>query len=155
MTNNILHIYLLGDLLISRGSEPVAALNSARAQSLLAYLVLHAGLPQSRRHLAFLLWPDSSDEQARSNLRKLIHDLRRALPDADRASGLPALPATGAGRATAALSDADRDLPGSRSVSAGAEHAERVRRGTRGLQPAGGDVPGGDGDHRPRPCESY
>ncbi len=84
MTDNILHIYLLGDLRITRGDEPVPAINSARAQSLLAYLVLHAGLPQSRRHLAFLLWPDSSDAQARSNLRKLLHDLRRALPDVDR-----------------------------------------------------------------------
>src|SRR5512141_1156924 len=78
-----LRICLLGDLTIMRGNEPVPSISSIRAQSLLAYLVLHAGIPQSRRHLAFLLWPDSSDEQSRSNLRKLLHDLRRALPEVD------------------------------------------------------------------------
>ncbi|MBI4788394.1 MAG: hypothetical protein HY782_15285, partial [Chloroflexi bacterium] len=80
----LLHIHLLGDLRVTRGAEPVPAITSVRAQSLLAYLVLRAGVPQSRRHLAFLLWPDSSDEQSRSNLRKLLHDLRRALPDVER-----------------------------------------------------------------------
>ena len=31
-----------------------------------------------------MLWPDSSEAQARTNLRHVLHDLRRALPDADR-----------------------------------------------------------------------
>jgi len=30
------------------------------------------------------LWPDSSESQARTNLRQLLHHLRAALPDADR-----------------------------------------------------------------------
>jgi hypothetical protein len=33
--------------------------------------------------LAFLLWPDSAEGQAHTNLRKVLHNLRRALPDAD------------------------------------------------------------------------
>src|SRR5439155_15661346 len=37
-----------------------------------------------RQHLAFLLWPDSIEAQARTNLRHLLHLLRRALPEADR-----------------------------------------------------------------------
>ena len=37
-----------------------------------------------RQRLAFLLWPDSTEAQARTNLRKVLHTLRRALPDADR-----------------------------------------------------------------------
>ena len=49
-------------------------------QSLLAYLVLHGDAAQSREHLAFLLWPESSESQARTNLRQLLHHLRRALP---------------------------------------------------------------------------
>ena len=36
-----------------------------------------------RQQLAFLFWPDSVEEQARTNLRNLWHRLRRALPDAD------------------------------------------------------------------------
>ena len=34
--------------------------------------------------MAFLLWPDSSEAQARTNLRHVLHTLRRSLPDADR-----------------------------------------------------------------------
>src|ERR1700747_3162877 len=49
-------------------------------QSLLAYVALHGDAPQSREHLAYLLWPESSEAQARTNLRQLLHNLRRALP---------------------------------------------------------------------------
>ena len=59
-------------------------LGSARAESLLAYLLLHREAPQPRQRLAFLLWPDSTEPQARTNLRHLLHNLRRALPDPDR-----------------------------------------------------------------------
>ena len=57
----------------------VSGINTNRLQSLLAYLVLHDS-PQSREQLAFRLWPESSDAQARTNLRQLLHNLRRALP---------------------------------------------------------------------------
>ena len=56
-------------------------INSPRLQSLLAYLLLHQG-PQSRQQLAYLFWPDSTDKQARTNLRGLLHQLRQRLPDA-------------------------------------------------------------------------
>ncbi|MCX6032223.1 MAG: AAA family ATPase [Chloroflexi bacterium] len=61
----------------------MTAVTTARAQSLLAYLLLHRAAPQSRRHLAFTLWPDSSEGQARTNLRNLLHSLRQSLPQAD------------------------------------------------------------------------
>lgn len=61
--------------------EPLR-LNSPRLHSLLAYLLLHEG-PQSRQQLAFALWPESAEGQARTNLRKLLLQLRRALPNAD------------------------------------------------------------------------
>ena len=38
---------------------------------------------QHRSRLAFELWPDSEERQARTNLRKLLHDFRRSLPDID------------------------------------------------------------------------
>src|SRR5205814_1197101 len=62
---------------------PIAAVNTPRLQSLLAYLVLRRGVPQARQSLAFLLWPESSEAQARTNLRTLLHRLRAALPGAD------------------------------------------------------------------------
>ena len=99
-----LHIHLLGDFLLVSGDTPVTTVNVARLQSLLAYLVLHRTAPQDRSHLAFLLWPDSDEDQAHSNLRKLLHQLRQALQalphsehflHADRHSlqWLPSLPA--------------------------------------------------------------
>ncbi|CAL9619281.1 hypothetical protein SUDANB176_05807 [Streptomyces sp. enrichment culture] len=57
---------------------------SARAESLLGYLVLHRDEPQPRGRLAGLLWPESSEAQARTNLRHLLHTLRGAVPDVDR-----------------------------------------------------------------------
>ena len=53
-----------------------------RVQSLLAYLVLNRSAPQDRSHLAFLLWPDSTEAQAHTNLRQLLYHLRQSLPDA-------------------------------------------------------------------------
>lgn len=75
---------LLGSMDLRLGDEPLAPLESARVESLLAHLLLHRGAPQLRQRLAFLLWPDSTEAQARTNLRKVLHNLRRTLPDADR-----------------------------------------------------------------------
>ena len=75
-----IRIELLGTLRFLVGEQPLASVNTNRLQSLLAFLVLHAGAVQSREHLAFRLWPESSESQARTNLRQLLHHLRRALP---------------------------------------------------------------------------
>jgi predicted ATPase len=75
-----LHISLLGNFCVFDGDTPLTTLNTPRLQSLLAYLVLHRHAPQSRSHLAFCLWPDSTEAQARTNLRHLIHQLRQTLP---------------------------------------------------------------------------
>ena len=77
-----LHVELLGNFHITYGDAPVTTINSPRLQALLAYLILHRDAPQLRRHLAFLFWPDSSERQARTNLRHLLHALHHALPDA-------------------------------------------------------------------------
>jgi DNA-binding SARP family transcriptional activator/tetratricopeptide (TPR) repeat protein len=79
----MLSVSLLGDFRIRHDELPVAGVDSPRLQSLLAYLLLHRDAPQSRAHLAFLFWPDTGEDQARTNLRNLLHHLRRALPDAD------------------------------------------------------------------------
>ncbi len=79
-----LHIHLLGDFRLVSGDAPVTTVIVPRIQSLLAYLVLHRDAPQDRSHLAFLLWPDSTEAQAHTNLRKLLHHLRQSLPDTDQ-----------------------------------------------------------------------
>jgi DNA-binding SARP family transcriptional activator/predicted ATPase len=78
-----LHLQLLGDFRLDYDGGPFTGVNSPRLQSLLAYLVLHAQAPQSRQHLAFLLWPESTEAQARTNLRQLLYNLRRTLPEPD------------------------------------------------------------------------
>ncbi len=78
-----LHLHLLGDFLLVSGDTPVTTVTVPRLKSLLAYLLLHRNAPQDRSHLAFLLWPDSTEAQAHTNLRKLLHQLRQAFPDVD------------------------------------------------------------------------
>ncbi|MBP1693575.1 MAG: Adenylate/guanylate cyclase (modular protein) [Chloroflexi bacterium] len=47
------------------------------AQALFAYLLINAGKMHRREQLAGLLWPDSSEENARSNLRHELWRLRK------------------------------------------------------------------------------
>ena len=80
-----LRIQLLGQFTVTSEADGfVVSVNHARLQELLAYLLLHRNAPVSRQQLAFIFWPDSTEEQARTNLRNLWHRLRRTLPDADR-----------------------------------------------------------------------
>ena len=83
----MLNIRLLGGWQLEHGSIQEGSPPSPRLQALLAYLLLHQDAPQSRAHLAYLLWPDSEEAQARTNLRQALHYLRRWLPDADRFVG--------------------------------------------------------------------
>ncbi len=79
-----LHIRLLSVFHLAYDEVAISAINGARLQSFFAYLVLHREAPHQRRDLAFLFWPDSTETQAHTNLRKLLYELRRALPDVDR-----------------------------------------------------------------------
>jgi DNA-binding SARP family transcriptional activator len=85
-----LHMQLLGGFQLISGDIPLSTVDLPRLQSLLVYLVLHRDTPLTRQHLAFQLWPDSTEAQARSNLRTLVSRLRIALPHAD--AFLPADP---------------------------------------------------------------
>src|SRR3989440_12713360 len=80
MTLPTLHLRLLGDFSLIYDDRQVTSLNTMRMQSLLAYLVLHRDVPQQRQHLAFLFWPETTEAQARNNLRQLLHQLRQTLP---------------------------------------------------------------------------
>ena len=80
----MLAVRLLGKLDLRLDDRPLPPLRSARAESVLAYLLLNRDAPQPREQIAFRLWPDSTEPQARTNLRHVLHDLRRQLPGADR-----------------------------------------------------------------------
>ncbi|MBO0690985.1 MAG: hypothetical protein J2P40_15635, partial [Candidatus Dormibacteraeota bacterium] len=79
-----LRIRLLGEPSLQSGAGPLPPFDSVRVTSLLAYLLVNRHASQPRQRVAFLLWPDSTEPQALTNLRHLLHTLRRALPDADR-----------------------------------------------------------------------
>ncbi len=78
-------LHLFGDFRLVMGETPVMTMDLPRVQSLLTYLVLHRHAPQSRTQLAYVFWPDSTESQAHTNLRNLLHKLRRVLPNVDSA----------------------------------------------------------------------
>jgi DNA-binding SARP family transcriptional activator len=75
-----LEVRLLGAVEVILDGRRLGAFNSLRLQRFLALITLRRYL-QHRSRLAFELWPDSTERQARTNLRKLLHDFRHALPD--------------------------------------------------------------------------
>ena len=78
-----LELKLLGDYAVTAAGTPVPGLNAPRLQELITYLVVHHGVPQPRARIAFLFWPDTSDSQAQTNLRQLLHAVRQRLPAAE------------------------------------------------------------------------
>lgn len=76
-------VHLLGEVEVRRDDGRSMPVSSGRVALLLAYLLVNRS-PQPRKRLAGLLWPDSTDSQARTNLRHLLHELKRMVPDIDR-----------------------------------------------------------------------
>ena len=77
-----LEVRFLGAVEIILDGRRLRAFNSLRLQRFLALIALRRD-PQHRSRLAFEIWPDSDERQARTNLRKLLHDFRHSLPDID------------------------------------------------------------------------
>ncbi len=77
----MLHVSLLGEQTIVDDRSGRARRPSSRALALVAFLVWHAGSFQPRQLIAGLFWPDSTDAQALTNLRRELHHLRQALGD--------------------------------------------------------------------------
>ncbi len=71
---------LLGEQAIT-GAGTGARARSSRAVALVAFLAAHASSPQPRQRIAGLFWPDSTDAQALTNLRRELHQLRQVLAD--------------------------------------------------------------------------
>lgn len=80
----ILQIKLLSGFDLFYDGKSLTGAITERLQSLLTYLILNRHAPQSRQRLALLFWTDSSNSQARTNLRRTIHDLRRILPNVEQ-----------------------------------------------------------------------
>jgi DNA-binding SARP family transcriptional activator/tetratricopeptide (TPR) repeat protein len=77
----MLQVALLGERTVSDAATGRVRSRSARTTALIAYLALHAGMPQPRGQLAATFWPESAEQQALTNLRRELHQLRRTLGD--------------------------------------------------------------------------
>lgn len=84
VTTEVLHIQFLGGCYISRNGVALPNIDTTRLQAFLCYLLVYAQKPQPRQQIALVLWSDSTEAQARTNLRKYLHHLRHALHDVER-----------------------------------------------------------------------
>jgi len=76
-----LAIHLLGPYHVSLDGEPLSGFESDKVRALLAYLAVESDHPHRREALAGLLWPNSPESTARTNLRSALANLRDVIGD--------------------------------------------------------------------------
>ncbi len=77
----MVHVRILGEQAVTDSATGSILTRSPRTVALIAFLATHAGSPQPRQRIAALFWPDSTDAQALTNLRRELHHLRQTLGD--------------------------------------------------------------------------
>lgn len=75
----MLRIQLLGGLHISLNGMPMTGFVSSKAQALFCYVTLNHHQPHLRATLASMFWGEMPDEDAATNLRQAIANLKRLL----------------------------------------------------------------------------
>jgi WD40 repeat protein/DNA-binding SARP family transcriptional activator len=75
--NMALELRLFGQFAVRWNGQPIE-ISSRPAQSLFAYLVLHPTIAYRREKLAGLIWPETTDENSRRNLRQALWHIRKA-----------------------------------------------------------------------------
>jgi predicted ATPase/DNA-binding SARP family transcriptional activator len=76
----------LGQFEVRRDGQ-IVQIPSRPAQSLLAYLALNRAVHHRREKLAGLLWPDSTEANARANLRAALWRLRKSVEEGEDPAG--------------------------------------------------------------------
>ncbi len=76
---------LFGAFQASIGEDAVT-FRTLKVQALFIYLVVESPRPHAREALMTLLWPDLPLESAQVNLRQIVYQLRKAIPDSDSRS---------------------------------------------------------------------
>ena len=76
-----LSVYLLGTMQVNLDGTSLTGFESDKERAFLAYLVEESQRPHHREKLAWLLWPEHTEAAARSNLRRVLCNLRRLLGD--------------------------------------------------------------------------
>jgi len=75
-----LRIHLLGQPRFSWRGEAYPFHSRPRSLALVAFLLLHRGAHITRDALAFTLWPEDTEEEARGKLRRHLYQANSALP---------------------------------------------------------------------------
>jgi DNA-binding SARP family transcriptional activator/tetratricopeptide (TPR) repeat protein len=75
-----LELSLFGTLVARQDGRVLPLRLPQQAIRLFAFLLLHRDRPLAREHVAFTLWPDDDEADARANLRRKLHLIVRALP---------------------------------------------------------------------------
>lgn len=76
---DVIRIRLFGGLGVLRGNAPLPGIPTAKARSLLAYLVLHGGRVVHRDVVCGALWGEQTDADARKALRTALWRIRTVL----------------------------------------------------------------------------
>jgi predicted ATPase/DNA-binding SARP family transcriptional activator len=82
-----LTLSLLGPLEVASGSRSLTTFRSNKARALLIYLAVENERPLLREHLMTLLWPETPRESAQTNLRQVLYQLRKMIPELPSSDG--------------------------------------------------------------------
>lgn len=74
---------VLGGFVFNQDGGDVKGLHAERLMLFLSYLLVNYNITPTRKQISFLFWADSTEEQARTNLRNILHHLRKVLPELD------------------------------------------------------------------------
>ncbi|MFN2528639.1 MAG: AAA family ATPase [Candidatus Baltobacteraceae bacterium] len=76
----LLRVEMLGPARVLYGGDLYPYKAPPKCLPLMGYLLLHRNAALSRESLAYSMWPDHTEQQARANLRRHLHRLAQALP---------------------------------------------------------------------------
>ncbi len=77
----MLRLDLFGTLRLWRDDSPLELATPPKTLHLLAYLLIHRHTGLTRNQVAFALWPDRPEAEARGQLRRYLYRLRQLLPE--------------------------------------------------------------------------
>lgn len=78
-----LRFSLFGRFNVQRNAQDLSGLEAQKVQELLCYILLYHECPHPRDKLSDLLWPKSSNTQAKQYLRQTLYQLQSALENND------------------------------------------------------------------------
>ena len=76
-----LTVHLLGQFQVLLNGKAITHFATDKVRALLAYLAIENQYPHRREKLATLFWPEKSESEARTNLRRALADLRTNIQD--------------------------------------------------------------------------